>query len=234
MNSPAAEHPPSMNSTGPTTRHRVLHLQRIDEDLFVLELERHDLAFVPGDCVALHSESGVSRPYSIASGDGEATLRFLVRELPGGAVSSWLGSRKPGDVVRVSASFGWFRPGPGVEGAPFVFIATGTGIAPFLSYALSRGRTPPERILYGVRKKAHAIGHDLLQMFCPVQLAVSRETVPGHRQGRVTDLLSEWNIRRDTQVYLCGLESMINEVGERLQALGIDLFNIHREVFFHE
>lgn len=223
-----------MISTGPTTAHAVRHVQPIDADLFVLELERNGLAFVPGDCVALHADSGNSRPYSIASGDREGTLRFLIRELPGGAVSPWLRSRMPGDAVQVSAPFGWFRPGPGVAGAPFAFIATGTGIAPFMSYVLSPGRTPPERILYGVRKEIHAIGHDRLRASCPVQLAVSRETAAGHRHGRVTDLLPEWTPRPDTHVYLCGLESMINEVSEHLQARGIGLFNIHREVFFHE
>lgn len=223
-----------MISTGPTTAHVVRRVQSIDTDLFVLELDRNGLAFAPGDCVALYADSGVSRPYSIASGDREETLRFLVRKLPGGAVSPWLGSRNLGDVVQVSVPFGWFRPGPGQADAPFVFIATGTGISPFLSYVLSPGRTPPERILYGVRKEIHAFAHDRLRTFCPVQLAVSREAAAGHHHGRVTDLLSEWTPRPDTHVYLCGLESMINEVSEHLQTRGIGLFNIHREVFFHE
>lgn len=223
-----------MISTGSTTAHITREVRQIDVGLFVLVLERNGLAFVPGDCVALHADAETSRPYSIASGDREETLQFLIRELPGGAVSPWLRSRTPGDSVQVSPPFGWFRPGQGIGDAPFVFLATGTGIAPFLSYFKSGKRKPPEQILFGVRKEIHAIGLPLLSQGCPVQLAVSREKAAGHFHGRVTGLLSGLAVDPGTHYYVCGLESMIYEVSEMLQARGVDLFHIHREVFFHD
>jgi len=223
-----------MISTGPTTAHTTREVRQIDEGLFVLVLERNGLAFVPGDCVALHADAETSRPYSIASGDREETLQFIIRELPGGAVSPWLRSRTPGNSVQISPPFGWFRPGQGIEDAPFVFLATGTGIAPFLSYFKSGERMPPEQILWGVREKSHAIGFNSLSQGCPVQLAVSRERAAGHFYGRITGLLPALAVDPDTHYYLCGLESMIDQVSESLQARGVDLFHLHREVFFHD
>ncbi len=99
--------------------------------LFELQLERGDLDFEPGHCVALFDNGEESRPYSIASGTEEGTLRFLIRRVPEGPVSNWLADRKAGDPVRASDPFGWFQPGRSEANEESVFIATGTGIAPF-------------------------------------------------------------------------------------------------------
>ena len=84
-------------------------------------------------------------------------------------------SRKPGDVIRITPPFGWFRPGQEIGNAPFVFLATGTGIAPFLSY-LHTFEQPPESCLYGVRHAVDAIGMEILNRHGPVRLAISRES----------------------------------------------------------
>ena len=116
--------------------------------------------------------------------------------------------------------------------APFVFLATGTGIAPFLSY-IKTFETPPARCLYGVRREADAIGYEELRLHCPTHLAVSREPADGHHQGRITDLLDLLPLDSATHYYCCGLESMVNDVSAWLQENGIGLSHIHREVFFH-
>jgi len=223
-----------VNGDGATTEHEVRKVQILDDDLYVLHVERGGLEFLPGDCVALFDGAGESRPYSIASGNGEDTLRFLIRKLEEGEVSSWLMARQPGDRVRVSPPFGWFRPGQDIGDAPFVFVATGTGVAPFLSYHHSFAARPPQQILYGIRQRCYAIGFDEIAGWCPVRLAISREATEAHHEGRVTDLLEGVPVDPETHFYLCGHESMIREATDWLQARGVDLLNIHREVFFHE
>lgn len=215
-------------------QHDVRRVQRMDDGLFVLCLERNGLAFTPGDCVALHAPNGVSRPYSIASGNTEDELRFLIRKMPGGEVSPWLAARKPGDPVGISPPFGWFRPGQHPEGDESVFIATGTGIAPFLAYRESFPDAPPQTLLYGVRTLTAAAGFDRLHGWCNLQLSISREAHPDHHAGRVTDRIGELQITSKTRFYLCGLERMVNAVSMQLRTRGVDLFHIHREVFFHE
>ncbi|RKX44638.1 MAG: oxidoreductase, partial [Verrucomicrobia bacterium] len=49
----------------------------------------------------------------------------------------------------------------------------------------------------------------------------------------VTALLEEMPVLPDAHYYLCGLESMIAETSSWLEEQGVDLFHIHREVFFH-
>ncbi len=212
--------------------HAVLDVRIIHDGLFELVVARNGLQFTPGDCVAIYTAEGKSRPYSIASGSDELELRFVIRKMNGGEVSPWLMTRHPGDTIRITPPFGWFRPGQEIGDAPFVFLATGTGIAPFLSY-LKTFEKPPAHCLYGIRHEIDAIGSDLLTRSCPTRLAVSREEVDDHHHGRITDLLPTLPLHGETHYYCCGLESMVNDAAAWLQEHGVPLRRIHREVFFH-
>ena len=212
--------------------HPVVEVRTIHGSLFELAVERNGLDFTPGDCVAIYTGDGKSRPYSIASGSGEDELRFVIRKMDGGEVSPWLMDRRPGDVIRIPPPFGWFPPGKDIGGAPFVFLATGTVFAPFLSYIQSFDNAPAA-CLYGVRHAADAHGLDQFMHRCPTLLAVSREPASGHHHGRITDLLDAIPLDETTHCYCCGLESMVNETTAWLQVNGIRLAQIHREVFFH-
>lgn len=213
---------------------QVIAVRWLADAIFELEIERHDMEFVPGDCVALFGPDGQgSRPYSIASGTGETSLRFLIRAMPGGEVSPHLGGLHPGDSVKVSPPFGWFRPGQTDATAPFVFMATGTGMAPFLSYF----RTFPERLpaacLYGVRRREDAVALDWIPPKALTHLAISREAASNAHHGRITDLLSTLPLEPNTQYFLCGLDAMIDEVSVWLETQGIEISHIHRECFFN-
>ena len=214
------------------TEHPVIDVRIVHDDLFELTVERSGLEFAPGDCVAIYTDDDKSRPYSIASGSTEKDLRFIIRKMTDGEVSPWLMSRHRGHVIRITPPFGWFRPGQNIGESPFVFLATGTGIAPFLSYVRTFEK-PPVQCLYGVRYVRDTVGLDKLGRFCPTQVAVSREREHEHHHGRITDLLHTLQVDGQTHYYCCGLESMVNDVSEWLRGKGVELSNIHREVFFH-
>lgn len=202
--------------------------------IYELVLERNGMSFVPGDCVALFAEDGqASRPYSFASGANDSALRFLIRVMEGGEVSPYLGSLNRGDRVKISPPFGWFRPGQTGPGAPSVFIATGTGIAPFLSYLRTWPENPPQCCLYGVRVRDDAVDVDWIREQCTLELAVSREAAPDAYHGRVTDLLDDLPLATEIHYYLCGLDAMIDEVTDWLEAREIPIAHIHRECFFN-
>ena len=203
-------------------------------ELFEMQLERGDVQFEPGACVALFSDSTESRPYSIAAGTGEEVLRFLIRRVPNGIVSNWLAQRQPGDRVQASAPFGWFRPGRSVAAERCVFIATGTGIAPFLSYLRSSPLRIPELCLYGVRWHEEAFNLAELQSSGNFHLALSREKSNDHFHGRVTGLLAKVPFADDIHYYLCGLDTMIDETSSWLENHGVAYTQIHREIFFYE
>jgi len=201
-------------------------------DLFELVLEAGDSRFEPGNCVALFNQDE-SRPYSISAGTEETELRFLIRSIPQGCVSSWLAQRQPGDRVQVSDPFGWFRPGNSTAGQDSVFIATGTGIAPFLSCLRSSPERPPRACLYGVSRAEEAFALKELEALPNFQLAISREKTDGHFHGRVTGLLESLPLGPTIHYYLCGLDAMIDEVSDWLEQHRIDYTQIHREVFFY-
>ncbi|MDT8445196.1 MAG: FAD-binding oxidoreductase, partial [Desulfuromonadales bacterium] len=205
------------------------------DDLFELQLERGDIPFEPGACMALFNDNEDSRPYSISAGTQENILRFLIRRVPNGRVSDWLAQRKPGDTVQTSDPFGWFRPGRSAPtGERCVFIATGTGIAPFLSHLRSSPAQPPELCLYGVRQVADTFALDTLKQLRNFRLAVSRDSGHNHFHGRVTGLFEQIPLDEDIHYYLCGLDTMIEETSQWLEASGIDYTHIHREIFFYE
>ncbi|GAB4372921.1 MAG: hypothetical protein Kow0042_16490 [Calditrichia bacterium] len=225
--------------TQPTPIPRELHLPVVSihwhtDSLFEIQLERRGLHFLPGDCLSIFAEDGqTSRPYSIASGIRESHLSFLIKPMDEGIVTTYLQKMTPGHQVKVSSPYGWFRPGQANGRNPFIFIATGTGVAPFLSYIRSFPNKPPAGLLYGVPHLEDAIGWQEFRPLCPVNLAISREKKAGFHHGHVTELLDHLPFTPATHFYLCGLDAMIDDVSVVLEAKGITPLNIHTEVFFH-
>lgn len=215
----------------------VSHVRWLAPDIFELALERADVVFEPGESVVLFGPSEISRPYSIASGGADPLLRFVIRRMSGGALSPWLAERRAGDVLEVSHPFGEFRPGVGDRaGGGAVFVATGVGIAPFLSYL--SGPVAPARkpiCLYGVRQFRDAVGIAILRERSDLTLAVSREDLPpahGIFQGRVTGVLDRLPLAGDRHYCLCGSDAMVDTVTYWLRNHGVPPERLHGEVFF--
>ena len=213
-------------------RYKVKYVKFINDSLFELCTDRKDMNFEPGDCVAIYTSQGKSRPYSIASGQGENLLRFLIRKISDGEVSTELAKLKKNDIIRISPPFGWFRPGHVDNNSSFIFFATGTGISPFLSHLLSPKRKKPLSIYYGIRTLKDLNNIDILKKVKSLRIAVSQEKTIYHN-GRITDILDSVPIKSNIHYYCCGKESMINEVSKSLTDRNIPLSYIHREVFFH-
>jgi ferredoxin-NADP reductase len=212
--------------------HTIRSVDFLNDTLFELTVDRLNTPFQVGDCMAIYSPDGKSRPYSIASGTNEDELRFLIRKLPYGEVTTQLANTKQGDVLKISSPFGWFRPGQEKQHAPSVFFATGTGLAPFLSYLLSSPKQSPRAIYYGITQQTDLNHLSLLKNTDQLYIAISQEDSPYHR-GRITDLLESVPLDPMIHYYCCGREKMINEITEWLTHKSIPLSSIHREVFFH-
>ena len=211
---------------------KVKELRFFTPDIFEISLERGDYAFVPGQCAVLFADDDDSRPYSISSGAEEPVLRFLLRRFTGGALSNWLAERKADDVVRVSLPFGEFRTAE-AKGS-VVFIASGVGIAPFLSALRSRCFAPENvHCFYGVRTLEDAVPVPTLRNRVALHLAVSREPTEEHFHGRVTGLLETLTLSDDADFYLCGCDAMIDNVFDLLRARSVSASRIHTEVFFN-
>lgn len=169
------------------------------------------------------------RIYSICSGNREDELRILFNIKEGGALTPRLAKLKPGDAVWVS------EPGGSFIGTadPSVWIATGTGIAPFYSM-LRSGMGENKTLLHGVRHADQFYFHKAWEAalkedyhrFC------SGEDVDGIRRGRVNRYLEEHDLPQDRKYYICGQATMCVEVRDLLIARGIPFTHIVTEIYF--
>ena len=212
----------------------VQNIRMISDNLFELKITREGLEFSPGEYVTIHAaDDSIYREYSIASGIQDPHLGFLIKHIMQGQVTDYLRDRKPGDKITISRPAGSFRPGQQHNHGDFAFIATGTGIAPFLSYLRSYPNQPPRILLYGICYLRDAIGYQEFREKCSSYLAVSRESVKGHHRGHLTDHLGFLPLEKTVHYYLCGLDAMIDDVSQWLKKNHISPHNIHREIFFH-
>ena len=127
---------------------RLLSRTRVGDGTLEIVLSRPEgFRFIPGQSIRLRAgERG--RDYSIASGPADPHLVILVRLVEHGALTQLLASAAPGRALRLDGPHGFFtfqRAGTLVP----VFVATGTGAAPFLS--MVRAGTRDFTMLHGVR-----------------------------------------------------------------------------------
>ncbi len=213
-----------------TEQVRVLDKEWLAEGLFILRLERKNLSFRPGQYIVLHL-NGESREYSLCSGVDDAHLEILIRLVKNGIFTPCLNDLSPGDVVEVEGPYGFFLLRPEeIHAERYFFIATGTGISPFLSFI----RSSPGLdyiLLHGVRNGAEAMLYK--QIPDERRVICSSRDEKGDFNGRVTGYLHEMTMLDDgTVYYLCGNAAMIDEVTGYLEDRGVDPFDIRQEVFF--
>ena len=188
------------------------------------------------------------RTYSICAPAGSAP-RIGVREVAGGAVSSWLvHALKAGDTLEVQAPSGTFTPDLTVPGR-HVLIAAGSGITPMMSIAatvLAADEKSAVTLLYGNRRSDTVMFADEvadLKDAYPARMQIvhvlSREPqeVELHSgrldAGRLAALLpAAVDVPAVDHWWLCGPFAMVTDAIEVLRALGVDAGRIHRELFW--
>ncbi len=217
-----------------TAYYKVLQLSFFSPHAFRLRTERRDLEFIPGQCVNIGlPKSGVNREYSTYSSSQEQNwMEFLIRRVDGGSVSDKLAKLKVGDDVEIHGAYGSFTlPSGDLTKLEFVFIATGTGIAPFHSFAFS---TPGLNytILHGVREKKEQYDREFYPAGRYISCLSQEEPDANSFKGRVTDYLKVKPFSKNAIYYLCGNRAMINEVYDLLRDQGVSGDRLITEVFF--
>ncbi|MBN1820010.1 MAG: oxidoreductase, partial [Prolixibacteraceae bacterium] len=140
---------------------RISEIKFYTDSVFVIRFERNGFQFKAGQYLVL-SVPGIqeSREYSICSGINEPWLEVLVREIPDGYFSKQLKKLEPGDVIYFDGPFGFFiLNNIEIKTGEYVFIATGTGISPFISFLKSY----PEinyHLVHGIRSYDENYGKD--------------------------------------------------------------------------
>ena len=198
-------------------------------DTFVLSFSR-PWDFVPGQSVALTLDREVPpRFYSIASGALEAQVDILYDIVQDGLLTPRLARLQPGDTLLCSAPFGAFRDAAG----PACWIATGTGIAPFLSMARS-GLTEGKTLVHGSRSIPGLVERDffaraLAERYNP---CCSRETAAGVFAGRPTRWIEARELPAVERYLLCGNSLMVVGVRDLLIGRGVPFDRVVAEIYF--
>ncbi len=204
-------------------------------------------AFAPGQWLTI-KYGDERRSYSICAPRGEA-LRIGVREVEGGAVSSWLvRTVRPGDLIEVLPPAGAFTPDLETPGN-HVLLAAGSGITPLLSIAasvLAAQKESTVTLFYGNRRAGTVMFVDEiadLKDADPARMRVvhvlSREA---HEVDLFTGRLDATKLRALLPIlvdvcavdhwWICGPLAMATDAASVLTELGVPAGRVHRELFY--
>jgi ferredoxin-NADP reductase len=205
------------------------------------QLER--LEFMPGQFVSLTDSvdsKNITRAYSIASAPGNGNrFELCLNRVDDGAFSPHLFDLSAGDVVNMQPPLGTFTLRQPLRDS--LLVATGTGIAPFRSMlkAALTPDSPAFTLLFGVRHESHLLyRNEFDEMagqypqfhFWPTLTQPGQDW--GGRMGRVQAHLAEAiGGRSDIDIYLCGLQPMVDDVRQILKSMGFDRKQIRYEKY---
>lgn len=214
-----------------TNYYKVLEIKSLTENTFVVTLPKSRFKFIAGQHISLSIEGDYqSREYSIYSAEEAEHLEILVKEVEGGYFSPKLKHLKKGDLVEVHGPFGKFGLDTKKQVThKHVFIASGTGIAPFHSMVKSYPNLDYQ-LIHGVRYSGEAYEREHYDADRYV-LCTSRDTNSDFN-GRVTEYIRQTSFDKNTAFYLCGNSDMIFDAMEILKDKGFDRDSVNVEVYF--
>jgi ferredoxin--NADP+ reductase len=235
------------------TQQTLLDVTPLTPSLFTLRTTRDPgFRFTAGQFARLGvtkaDGSTVWRAYSMVSSPHDEFLEFFSIVVPGGEFTSELSRLEVGDTLLVERqAFGFLTLDRFVDGRDLWLLATGTGIAPFLSILQDFEVWEKfERIVlvYSAREARELAYQDLIAgLFSRDYLAeyahkfvyvpiVTRERVPGALNGRMTTLIENGELeqaagvdltREHSRVMLCGNPQMIDDTRKLLKARDMQL-----------
>jgi len=235
------------------TRQRLLEVQTLTPNLFTLRTSRDPgFRFTAGQFARLgvRKPSGciVWRAYSMVSAPHDEFLDFFSIVVPDGEFTSELSRLSVGDELLVDKqAFGFLTLDRFPDGRDLWLLATGTGIAPFLS--ILQGFDAWQRferiiLVYSVREARELAYQQLITelpqreyleglgsklLYLPV---VTREEIPGALHGRITTLIENGELERaadlqltpeHSRIMLCGNPQMIEDTRMVLKARDLNL-----------
>lgn len=204
--------------------------------------------FAPGQWLSVKATTPegeeITRAYSIASPPSEnGHFAFCLNRVQDGFMSNYLCSLAEGSPVAFQGPFGDFILRPPLRDT--IFIAAGTGIAPFrsmLHWLLADRERHQERqfwLLFGARREQDIYYREEFQglaaehrnfHFLPTlsRGAAEWNGLRGYVQQHLGEIVG---MRSDMHAYICGLDKMVKANRELLKSLGWDRTSIRCEKY---
>ena len=191
-------------------------LQRrwLSKNTFEIELTRPPaLEFTAGQTICFNHES-MKRYYSLLSTPDDPTLVLCVYHVSQGSFSPVLADARIGTPFRVSGPHGYFTFSRS-ERAP-IFVATGTGVAPFVS--MGRSGIGDFCLLHEVEFAEELYYQDILRNLaskyvpCLLETSSSDPLPPDTFCGHAAEYVKRHLRPTSYDFYLCGDREMMNEI----------------------
>ncbi len=214
---------------------------------------REAFRFTPGQHLTLRGHfdgEEIRRSYSICSAPYEADLRIAIKRVQDGLFSTWANQElRPGHSVECMEPSGHFSvPLDPQASRHHIAFAAGSGITPILSILKTTLREEPRSrftLIYGNRSSSSVLFKEELSnlkdrflerfnlIFVLSREQQDLELFNGRVNGAKCDeLLAQWIDPSTLDVaYLCGPQSMMEEVSASLQAHGLARDSIRMELF---
>ena len=235
------------------TRQTLLDVQPLTPSLFSLRITRDQgFRFRAGQFARLGvtraDGSVVWRAYSMVSAPHDEYLDFFSIVVPGGEFTSELSRLRQGDSLLIDRqAFGFLTLDRFVGGRDLWLLATGTGIAPFLSilqdfevwerferiklvYSVREARELAyQPLIAGLEQRDYLAEYAGVLQFIPI---VTREQHPGALNGRITRLIESGELERvagaaltpeHSRVMICGNPQMIDDTRALLKQRDMQL-----------
>ncbi|WP_462401370.1 ferredoxin--NADP reductase [Pseudomonas sp. Marseille-QA0332] len=235
------------------TQQTLLDVQSLTANLFTLRVTRDPgFRFRAGQFARLgvtKADGSVAwRAYSMVSAPHDEYLDFFSIVVPGGEFTSELSRLGEGDRLLIDRlAFGYLTLDRFIGGRDLWLLATGTGIAPFMSILQdfeAWERFESIKLVYSVREAKELAYLDLIAglesrdylaehagklQFIPV---VTREAHPGALNARITTLIESGELERaagvqlspeHSRIMLCGNPQMIEDTRAALKQRDLQL-----------
>ena len=235
------------------TRQTLLEVNPLTPSLFTLRTTRdRGFRFRAGQFTKLGvtkaDGSTVWRAYSVVSSPYDEFLEFFSIVVPGGEFTSELSRLKVGDTLMVERqAYGYLTLDRFIDGRDLWLLATGTGVAPFLSilqdfevwekferivlvYSAREARELAyQDLIANLSQREYLAEHAHKLTYIPI---VTREDVPGALNGRITTLIESGALERAagvelspeySRVMLCGNPQMIDDTRKLLKERNLQL-----------
>jgi len=217
---------------------RVIENRRWTDALFSLRVEGPQLRFEAGQFVRIALDERIARPFSFVNPPDDPVLEFYGIVVPEGPLSPRLMELRAGERLLVAPNPAGFLVLSEVPDAETLWlVATGTGIAPFLS--ILRTGTPWRRfrnvvLVHAVRHARELVYPDMIRKIVKENSLryltfVSREAAPGSLTGRIPaamrdgrlETAAELALDQHSHVMLCGNPDMLKDASGALAERGL-------------
>ena len=192
----------------------LLQRRKLTDNAFEIELTRPpSFEFKAGQTIRFIHES-IERYYSLVSTPDDPTLTLCVYYVPQGRFSPVLADAQLGMRFNITGPHGYFTFNPSER--PPVFVATGAGVAPFVS--MGRCGITDFMLLHEVESARDLYYQDLFRKTasrytpCLLQPSAADLQLPGMFHGNAADFLKKNLPTASYDFYLCGAREMTREV----------------------